>query len=260
MLAEGRQQIIFDTVNRLNIISVAELSKRLKTSEVTVRKDLTELELLGKLRRTRGGAVRIDYDGASFEPMYSQLQNENYELKWNICKAAYAFVDNKSAIIIDASSTAGLLCKFIREDPRMNLTVVTNSAYVLTELSGCEHVDVIMLGGQVRKHMLSCAGPLADLMLGQLHVDKAFLGINGVDFKNDLLTTPSIIEAGLKRSMIACARESIILADNTKLSRTALSRVCAASAVDMIIVDSETDPSALKEAEECGAKLLRASP
>jgi len=239
------------------IVSVSELSKRLSTTEVTIRRDLSRLEQEGKLKRTHGGAIRNDQNGGRyFEPLFSQLEIMNAELKTQITRKAFDLISDNTAIIIDSSSTAKLLCQLIRMNPPAGLMVVTNSVRVVLDLSICDSVEVILIGGQVRSNLISCTGPLTDLILDQLRVDKAFIGINGIDLKADVLTTPNISEAAIKASMMKCAREVIILADHTKFNKTYLSRVCNATDVDTVITDNLVDPAILEEANECGVSLL----
>ena len=257
MLTEERWQNILSIIQSNGIVSVAELSKRLGATEVTIRRDLKALEQDEKLKRTHGGAIRIDPNrGTYFEPMYSQLENTHTEQKAQICKKAYELISDNTAIIIDSSSTAKQLCDLIRENPPTGLMVVTNSVRVVLDLSMCDSVETVLIGGQVRKNLISCTGPLSDLMLAQLRVDKAFIGINGIDFKDNVLTTPNLSEGAIKKSMMKCAREKIIISDHSKLNKTFLSKVCNATDVDLIITDNQIDPSIEDEAKECGVKLM----
>ncbi len=256
MLAEERWQHIVNIIQKKNIASVIELSQRLNTSEVTIRRDLKELEELGRLKRTRGGAVRIDpYSGTYNEPQFAEFEAMNIDLKERICRKAYDLIADNTAIIMDSSSTTKQLCQIIRQKPPVGLMVVTNSVHVVTELASCD-VEIVMIGGQIRKNLLSCTGPLSDLILRQVKVDKAFLGINGIDFVGNVLTTPNISEGAVKRNMMRCARETIILADHTKFNETYLSKVCDATDVDLIVTDKEVDQSTIDEAKECGVELL----
>lgn len=259
MLAEERWHTIVSMIQQNNVVSVPELSRLLNTSEVTIRRDLRELEETGKLRRTRGGAVKTDlYAGTYFEPQYAQLESMNIELKEEICRRAYSLIMDNTAIIMDSSSTTMQLCKYIKQKPKKGLMVVTNCVRVVLEFASSD-VETLLVGGQVRKNLLSCTGPISELALKQLKVDKAFIGINGIDFSEDVLTTPNMSEGAIKRSMMACARETIILADHTKFDKTYLSKVTNASEVDLIITDSKVDLQTVNDARECGAELLISS-
>lgn len=256
MLAEERWQIIIDLLNKNNVMSVTELSKRLNTSEVTIRRDLRELEDAGALRRTHGGAISLQYKSTSFEPQFAQLESANSELKQQICRQAYKLINDNDAIIIDGSSTAVQLCRYFKQQPKKGVMVVTNSARVVFELASCDSVEIVHIGGQVRKNVLSSTGPLADLVLNQIKVDKAFIGINGIDFSENLLTTPNLSEGAIKRTMMKCARETIVLADHTKFGLNYLCKVCNATDIDHIVTDSAVESDVVKRAEELGTNLI----
>ena len=257
MLTEERWQHILNILHSNGIVSVSELSKRLNTTEVTIRRDLSKLEQEGRLKRTHGGAIRNDHSsGTYFEPLFSQLEIANAELKTQITRKAFDLVSDSTAIIIDSSSTAKQLCQLIRMNPPSGLMVVTNSVRVVLDLSICKSVEVILIGGQVRSNLISCTGPLTELLLDQLRVDKAFIGINGIDFKDNVLTTPNISEAAIKTSMMKCAKEIIILADHTKFNKTYLCKVCNVTDVDTVITDNQVDPAIVEEAKDCGVSLL----
>ena len=257
MLTEERWQHILSILQSDGIVSVSELSRRLSTTEVTIRRDLNRLEQDGKLKRTHGGAIRGDLNGGvHIEPQFSQLERMNAGLKEQICKKAFELISDNTAIIIDTSTTAKKLCDFIRRNPPTGLMVVTNSVRVVLDLSICDTVEVVLVGGQIRKNLISCAGPLSELLLNQIRVDKAFIGVNGIDIRGNVMTTPNIAECAMKVSMMNCAKETIILADHTKFNQTFLCKICNANEVDTIITDSKVDPAIVAEAAECGVSLL----
>lgn len=258
MLLEERWQLIMEAVQQKRIVSVADLSKNLNTSDVTIRKDLTSLEeKTGKIKRTHGGAIWIDFtlEGMNYEPLYSVQESENKEAKRQICATASKLIQDNMAIIIDASTTAKYLTEFIRQDAPKGLSVVTNSVRVVMALSDLPNIEVLLTGGQIRKGINSCIGNIAENTLKQVRVDRAFLGMNGIDFSENILTMPNSAEGSVKSGMIASARETIILADHTKFNRTYLFKVCNATDVSMILTEQGVDPAVMAQADKCGANL-----
>ena len=55
-----RSEFILQELLRTAEVSVDHLAERLEVSTATIRRDLTALEKKGLLRRSHGGAVRID--------------------------------------------------------------------------------------------------------------------------------------------------------------------------------------------------------
>jgi DeoR/GlpR family transcriptional regulator of sugar metabolism len=116
-------------------------------------------------------------------------------------------------------------------------------------------VEVIHIGGNVRKNISSSIGPIAEASLRSIRVDKVFLGVNGVDF-NIGLTTPNIFECQIKKAMMAVGNQTIVLADSTKFNQSYLSIICAVSDVYSIITDSGLAQSLRKKAADSGVRFM----
>lgn len=248
-----------EMIQETKVVSVTDLSKKFHVSDVTIRRDLMELEkTTEKVRRTHGGAIWSDFavKGMNYEPLYPELENANQDIKDQIAVSASRLINDYSAIMIDSSSTAKQLCSFILKNPPQGLTVVTNSVRVAMLFSDSPTIEVIIIGGQMRKGIVSCIGHLAESAIKQIRVDKAFLGINGVDFAENTLTMPSLTEGAVKSEMISSSKETIILADHTKFGKTYLYKVCNATEVDLIITDKGVSAATVSQAEKCNANLL----
>lgn len=256
MLAKERKQTVLRILESKGAVSVVELSERLGISEVTVRRDLSELEEQGKLKRTHGGAIRGQSSGTAYEPGIATLEQEKVEEKIAIAARAYDMISSGDAIILDSSSTAAMLCPFLKNGGKKNITVVTNSFRPVLELMNTDNVDLIHLGGQVRRNIYSTIGPLAETVLGQLRVDLAFMGINGIDLQNDILGTPNLFESNIKRAMMQAAARTVVLADSSKFGKTCLSTVSSLGQVSAIVTDDGVDASIREKAEERGIELI----
>jgi len=245
MLAHDRKQFILDQLGKNKSVSVSQLSEMLNTSEVTIRRDLKDLEEANALKRTHGGAIRMM--STAFEPQIFELEQENVEKKKAIAYEAYQLIKDNDAIIIDSSSTGAQLAKLIKNGKKQNITVVTNSFKTTWELMYSDNVEIIHIGGQVRNNIFSSIGAIAEGSLQSLRVDKAFIGINGIDFEIGF-TTPNLFESQIKRAMMNAAYQVYIMADSSKFNQTYLSIVCPVSRVDCLITDDE-----ITEAEKAGA-------
>ncbi len=260
MLAEIRHERIRRLIDNKNYASVVELCGALDVSDATVRRDLRLLEKEGFVRRTHGGAVRVEQGDTGHAPLFfgASVEDENYGKKISIAKRAYEIIEDYETVILDSATTVTSMCNFIKEGGKKGLTVVTNSPKAVVELLNCPHVTIIMIGGQVRKSIASCIGALAHGMLKNVRADKAFIGINGVDLESDVITTPNMFESDVKRAMMNSAKQSYILADSTKFGKTFLSRVCNAAEVDGIVTDSGVPGREIKLAEDKGIDLVAA--
>jgi DeoR family fructose operon transcriptional repressor len=254
MLMVERFKKIRRIVEYQNSATVAQLGAELKVSDATIRKDLKTLEEQGHLRRTHGGAVIVE--GTSREAKLRESMGRNINEKRKIAKKAYEMIKDDDAIILDVSSTAGMICEHIKKNEKRKLTVVTNSAIALMELMDCENVQLIMIGGQVQSSVASCVGAFATDMLRNIRVDKAFIGANGIDLQRDIITTPNLFEREVKRAMVSAAGKTVIVADNTKFDRLYLGVICRLSEVDCIITDDGVSQDTLKLAKDGNVNIV----
>ncbi len=253
MLAHKRKQLIKELVDKHRVVRVADLSEKFHISDVTIRRDLKELEEAGMLKRTHGGAIKVT--NAAVEPSLHELQMVNVEQKIRIARAAYNMINDNDAIIIDSSATIAHIATFLKEGNKRNITLVTNSFRAVMDLVHCENVEIIHIGGQVRRNIVSSIGSIAENALKTLRVDKAFIGANGIDFKNGI-TTPNLFESQIKRAMMMSANETYVLAESAKFHQTYLSIICPVHAVDTIITDDGIDTETIRTASDMGVGLM----
>ena len=253
MIPQQRKQIITDLVRKNKAVKVTDLSEELNISDVTIRRDLQELEDAGILTRTHGGAIRKT--NTAFEPQISILEMEHVPEKVAIAKEAYDHINEYDAIILDSSSTAARLAELIIQGDKKNITVVTNSFKTAIALITSENVELIHIGGQVRVNIYSSIGTIAENALKNLRVDKAFVGINGIDFDIGL-TTQNLYESEIKRAMMKSSNQVYILADNTKFNQTFLSIVCPITDVDFIITDDMVSDEIVEKTMEQGVEVI----
>jgi DeoR family fructose operon transcriptional repressor len=256
MLMVERFKKISRIVECQNSATVVQLAAELEVSDATIRKDLKILEDQGHLRRTHGGAVIVDEGRTSREAKLRESMGRNINEKRKIARKAYEMIKDDDAIILDVSSTAGMICEHIKKAGKRKLTVVTNSAIALMELIDCENVQLIMIGGQVRSSVASCVGAFATDMLRNIRVDKAFIGANGIDFHQDIITTPNLFEREVKRAMIDAAGETVIVADNTKFGKLYLGVICHLSEVDCIITDNGISQDTIELAKNVNVNIV----
>ncbi len=256
MLAHKRKELIREMVDKYRIVRVSDLSERFSLSDATIRRDLKELEETGVLKRTHGGAIKIS--NAGLDPALVDLATVRVREKMMIARKAYDQIRDNDAIILDASSTVAYLPELLKAGGKKNITLVTNSFKVVNDLLDCTNVDVIHVGGQVRRKLQSSIGPIAEASLRSLIVDKAFLGCNGVDFRCGFTTT-NLYECQIKRMMMQSANETYILADSSKYHQSFLSVIAQINQVDYLITDNGLDHETISMAERAGIHLMLTS-
>jgi len=245
-----RHQFILDELKSKGSVHVVDLNKFLKVSSVTIRKDLKLLEEKGLLFRTHGGAsTRNPY-------IIDRSVNEKEKLqtaeKMRIGMMAAQTIEPNDSIIIASGTSVLAFAKNIK--PRGNLTVVTSALYVALELIKHPEIEVLQLGGILRKSSSSVAGPYAEQILNDFSCTKLFLGVDGIDLEFGLTTT-SVMEAHVNRQMIAASQKVIVLTDSTKFGRRGFGRICGLESVDRIITDSGIPDHFVKSLESAGIEV-----
>ena len=253
MYAEERQQEILRRARAAGRVDVVRLAEDLAVTSETVRRDLTVLERAGVIRRVHGGAIPIERLG--FEPALAARDSVMTTEKERIAKAAVAELPDGGAIIIDAGTTTGRLVEAL--PPDYEVTVVVNSPPLATSLAMRPNLTVLMLGGRVRGKTLATVDDLALRPLADLRVDVAFMATNGLTIERGL-TTPDPAEAAVKRSMMAAARRTVLLADHTKVGNDHLARFGSIADLDLLITDTGLDDDVTEDLEQAGLRVLRA--
>lgn len=224
-----RHEDIIRILNARRQISVDELTDRLGVSEVTVRKDLSFLQELGKLRRTHGGATIVE-DNSEVMALPARRLQAAAE-KRLIARAAARLLKPDDAVFVDAGSTCAALVPCLGEMP---LRVVTNSFEVVAGLSSKEDVALHAVGGNFRRGAGSFIGPTAVSTMATMRVDIAFIGASGIS-ADGVFSSENAIEADFKRTVIASARRRVVLADHRKLGREAFAVFARMGDVDFLI-------------------------
>ena len=254
MTKEERHALIMDMLIQQNSILVTDLSERLQVSSVTIRKDLTELERAKKLYRSHGRAILIN----------PYINNRNVNVKEKLCidekriigKVAASMITHDDSILIASGTTVHALARSIEADHK--LTVITASLQVSELLSGQENIDIIQLGGMLRHSSLSVVGNYAESILSNFFCSKLFLGVDGIDLDFGITTT-DMREANLNQEMMSKAQKTIVLADSSKFGRRGFSKIADMDEIDLIITDTNVQPTVAKRIEEMGIDLIIAS-
>jgi DeoR family transcriptional regulator, aga operon transcriptional repressor len=228
-----RHQYILSKLKREGKVNVLDLCMDLNVSSVTIRKDLKLLEDKHLLYRTHGGATSSN--PYTIDLPVNEKEKIRSQEKSGIGALAAALIEPNDCIIIASGTTVLSLAKHIQ--PEGTLTVITAALNVATELNRHPDIEVLVLGGILRKSSSSATGMYAEKILEDFSCSKLFLGVDGID-PDFGLTTTHIQEAQLNRKMIAASQKTIVLADSSKFGKRGFGRICGLEDVEQVITDS----------------------
>lgn len=252
---QDRWKFILNELEEKGNIKVAELSRAYGCSEVTIRNDIKKMDKAGLLMRTHGGAVRYQGKAEIPYPYVSESLLKNMDRKKQIAAKAYELIEDRDTIIIDDASTSFYLAAYIKEHPQKRLAVVTNSLLSGNELAGLKHVELYMVGGYVGGYIAATMGEEAVAHMKDFHVDKAFIGAHGINFKAGL-TSIAAPQMQMKQAMLKVTEKVYVLADSSKFVGGYLSVICPIDVVDQIITDRELPESTVELAKEYKVPLI----
>jgi DeoR/GlpR family transcriptional regulator of sugar metabolism len=232
MLANQRREKILELLKEDGSAKVIDLAKLFKVTEVTIRQDLEKLEKDGLALREHGGAFlkNVEDQVRSF----SLANQDNIDRKELIAKKCLDFIESGDTIILDSGSTTTEIAKKLKDFK--NLTVITNALNIALMLGANPGIEVIMTGGEFKPPTLSLTGQKAADFFKGINVQKLFLATAGISLKSGL-TYPSISDLVVKKAMIDAAETTYLVADSTKIGKSAFASLGALSLIDYIITD-----------------------
>jgi len=249
-LAE-RHQYILEKLKKEGKVNVLDLCDELNVSSVTIRKDLKVLEDKNLIYRTHGGGTLINPYTAD-RPV-NEKEKIKAEEKTTIGAAAAALIEPNDCIIIASGTTVLSLAKCIK--PKGILTVLTAALNVAAELNHNPEIEVVLLGGILRKSSSSAIGIYAENILQDFSCSKLFLGVDGIDPEFGLTTT-HIQEAQLNRKMIAASQKTIVLADSSKFGKRGFGKICGLEDIDQVITDKGISAHTVKALKDKGIVVV----
>lgn len=248
MLIVERQQLIINILREQNAADLDSLAQTIGVSPSTIRRDLEALERQGLIERTHGGAM---YRGEYKHPVaFDERRQENVTAKKAIGRYAASLVEPNMTLLLDGGSTVYYAAQQIAARP---LQVVTNSLTIASLFADDEHVDLVMLGGELYPRTGVLVGPLATHSLQQLHADLLLFSLAGIH--EDEAFNLNLKQAEVEQIMLQQAARAVMLMDATKFGRKSLARVCSTHDVEQIVTDTSIST---KYAKQFGDQLILA--
>ena len=179
-----RHERILALLRQHGLVSVQQLARAVRASDMTVRRDWAHLVDRGLVHKLHGGAVLEG--GKAEESHFSTTRQEQVEEKRAIAKEGAALVAPGSVVALGAGTTTWHVAQVWAE--RSDLSFITNSLNIALVLDRGQS-NIILTGGHFRTPADALVGPPALWTLERLQSDILFLGANGIDLKAGY-TTP----------------------------------------------------------------------
>jgi len=249
MLTVTRQAEIMRVLHQSGEVSVDALAEQFGVSLSTIRRDLNLLSADGMLRRVRGGGA-IEADAVPFTDVASRFHAE----KDRIAERAASMVSDGDVVIVDIGTTTALLARRLRGK---RITVLTASLAVVDQLREDDGIELIVLGGVVRKNYQSMVGVLTEQALSQVRAHICFMGTSGLRPDGYVMDSTGI-EVPVKTAMMASSGLTVVLADGSKYPGSGLLSVCGPGGVSTLVTDRGADPATLEVFRRAGAAVVTA--
>lgn len=249
MTADERRQQLSEVLAGRGFADLSVLAAELNVSDSTVRRDLSQLEEEGVVRRTHGGAVFVS-DG--FSPLnYASREATAVAEKQAIGRATAALIKDGETVLLDGGTTTFQVARHLMN---RSLQVVTNSLPVANLLGTASNIELIFVGGYIYPRTGVTLGPIAHQALASLNVNKAVLALAGLT--DEGLYNANTLMVDAERQMMSSAGEVIVVADHTKFGRKALARLGGWELVDRVVTDNRLDSGWGEILKRVGVELI----
>jgi DeoR family fructose operon transcriptional repressor len=253
--AAERRAALAERLEQHGRVSVLDAAAEFAVSGETVRRDLAALERRGLARRVHGGAVaRSSVQAVELD--LREREARQSPQKQRIASAALAFLPAvDGSIIVDAGTSTAALIDVLPDEH--TLTAVTHGIAAAAQLSRLEQVDLHVIGGQVRGATGAAIGAGTVAAYETIGVDVAFVGANGLSVERGL-TTVDFGEAAVKRTIVARAGRTVVLADSSKLDTDYLVTFAPLASVDVLVTDADAPAECVARLREAGLEVVLA--
>ncbi|MQT13186.1 DeoR/GlpR family DNA-binding transcription regulator [Segnochrobactrum spirostomi] len=253
MALSFRQTEILEIARAEGRVVVEDLARRFDVTLQTIRRDLTELADAGLLDRVHGGAIlRAGVANIGYE----QRRRMNEAAKVAIARACAAAIPENSSLIMNLGTTTEAVAHELLA--HRNITVITNNMNVANTLVANPSCDVMLAGGALRRSDGGLVGELTTQFFEQFKVDIAVIGVSALDQDGDLLDF-DLAEVRVSKAILRQARRVFLVADHSKLGRSAPARLASLSEINRMFTDAPLPPELARRCAEWGTEVTVAA-
>ncbi|MEO1054289.1 MAG: DeoR/GlpR family DNA-binding transcription regulator [Bacteroidota bacterium] len=249
MLREERLRFILQKLQQQHRVTSKALSEELSVSDDTIRRDLNELAEGGHLKKVHGGAVPKPATPLA----YAERIDFAHAGKRRLAEKSLPFFEDGMVIILDDGTTNLMLAKMLPFE--LKATIFTNGLHIAEALLEHPGVELILLGGKVRKQERSIIDPEVVHMLENVRADLCSIGASGVHHKIGVSATYRD-ELYTKRKMVEVSDKNIMLATNDKVNTARNYVVCKYPSLDALIVEDDIKPEILVDYLDQGVEVI----
>lgn len=250
--ADERQRRILNRARTEGRVDVRTLATELEVAPETVRRDLGQLSDRGLLLRTHGGAFPVE--SAGFESDIAHRTTSSIVEKRRIAAAAADRLHGAETVYIDEGVTPQFAAEALSPDGP--LTVVTSSLLAAFALAESPSITVLLLGGRLRGRTMATVDHWATRMLGELVIDLAYLGANGISREHGL-TTPDPAVAAVKSLVMARARRKVFVGLHTKFGVSSFCRFADVADFEALVTDTGLSTAEALRYSVLGPQVIR---
>lgn len=248
-IKKDRTEQILQLLTKDGQIDVAVLSKEIGVSQVTIRKDLDEMEARGLIRRDHGSASLPETDNIASRLAY------HYEEKKKIAARAAELVSDGDTVMIESGSCCTLLAAQLAET-RKALTIITNSIFIAEYIRNYQSVQTILLGGIYQNDSQCLVGPMIREAAGDYHVKYFFAGTDGWSERTGF-TNRDQMRAQAVRDMAASCEIFAIVTESEKFSQIGTVPLNVRNVPQIVITDDALDESVKQALERMSIRVFQ---
>lgn len=258
MKTRNRADQILRELRQKGSLSLDELIADLGASAASVRRDLAKLEAKGLVRRTHGGVTLVEpllYEPFRYDSLFQNREQHRTSEKRKIGLAAAELILENETVGFTAGTTTTHVARNLRN--RHNIRVITNGINIAMELSNCPGLKTFVTGGFVQwAGSFSLVGHAAITSLRDIYMDRVFVSVCGIDLARGITVIEP--EEGLTfRSMIQQAKQTIVVADSSKIGMVTPALICPISDIHMLITDTRASDKVIAPFLERGIEVRR---
>ena len=227
-----RHKDILDIARKDGKVTVDGLAQHFGVTLQTIRRDLSDLAEEGRLERVHGGAI---LPSGTSNIGYEERRQLNQDAKTAIARACAAQIPNNVALFLNIGTSTEAVARELRD--HRDLLVVTNNMNVANILVDTPECQVVVTGGHLRRADGGLIGPMAVDTILKFKFDLAIIGCSALDLDGDLLDF-DLQEVGVSQAILNQSRKTFLVADASKLQRTAPARIASLAAVDTLFTDT----------------------